>query len=51
VVQALGPDVRPVGLGANSAVIGGAAGVEHASCGTWRGTWHLGASGGCHERP
>ena len=31
-----------VGLGASSAVIGGA-GAEHASCGTWRGTWHLGA--------
>ena len=43
--QAVGSYIRLVGLGAKSAVLGGA-GVEHASYGTWRGTWHLGASGG-----
>ena len=37
VVQAVGSGVRPVGIGAKRTVIGGA-GVEHASCGTWRGT-------------
>ena len=48
VVQAVGSGVRPVGIGAKRTVIGGA-GVEHASCGTWRGTWHLGASGGARR--
>ena len=48
VVQAVGSDVSPVGLGAKRTVVGGA-GVEHASCGTWRGTWHLGASGGARR--
>ena len=41
VVQAVGSGVRPVGLGAKITVVGGA-GVEPASCGTWRvapGTW------------
>ena len=48
----VGSGVRPVGLGAKRTVVGGAAssaGGEHASCGTWRGTWHLGASGGARR--